>query len=237
MKPISTNPQGEKTVKDLLRYLTEYGQSKPGLGIDRNEDPDLRENRARRVTEMDPPSPASKGKILKYQNGGVTPTDPKKLKKGIAWVESNDNYSAMNTESTATGKYQQLHSMLSNQPEMTYEGVDDYGRESSNLVSRDSLANNPALQETFMDRSIHEGIGGRSLLRHGRELTQEYQGQLGDKWNFREDEVAALSHFIGREGTRNYFKSILNNTPFSIPGTNHTAEMYLEKYNEGINRD
>ena len=235
MKPISTNPQGDKTVKDLLKYLSEYGQ--PGLGIDRSGDPDLRENRDRRVTDMDTPSPASKGKILKYQGGGATPIDPKKLKKGIAWVESNNNPSAMNPTTSATGQYQQMYKSLVNEPEMTYEGPNHLGQESSNLVSRDSLANNPALQELLMDRSVHEGIGGRSLIRHGRELTQEYKQQLGDKWNFREDEVAALSHFMGRDRTRQYFASIRDNTPFSIPGTNHTAEMYLKKYNEGINRD
>jgi len=179
---------------------------------------------------------------LKYQNGGKPPTDPKepldveKLKKGIAWVESNNNPSAMNPTTSATGQYQQMYKSLVNEPELTYEDVGDYGYEVSNLMSRDSLANNPALQELLMDRSVHKGIGQRSLLRHGRELTQEFQQQLGDKWNFREDEVAALSHFMGRDRTRQYFASIRDNTPFSIPGTNHTAEMYLKKYNEGINR-
>ena len=219
MKPISTGTK--RSVQDLLYSMVET-QSQP-----------------RRVTDMDPSSTMHEG-CMKYQDGGVIspsdPTDPKKLKKGIAWVESNNNPSAMNPTTSATGQYQQMYKSLVNEPEMTYEGPNHLGQESSNLVSRDSLANNPALQELLMDRSVHEGIGGRSLIRHGRELTQEYKQQLGDKWNFREDEVAALSHFMGRDRTRQYFASIRDNTPFSIPGTNHTAEMYLKKYNEGINR-
>ena len=216
MKPISTGTK--RSVQDLLYSMVE-NQSQP-----------------RRVTDMDPSSTMHEG-CMKYQDGGVTPIDPKKLKKGIAWVESNNNPSAMNPTSSGTGLYQALHSQVSNEPEMTYEDEDDYGYEVSNLVSRDSLANNPALQELLMDRSISEGIGGPGLEQNAIDLTEEYAGQLGDKWVFRDDEVAALTHFMGRQRTREYFASLRDNTPFSIPGTNHTAEMYLKKYNEGINRD
>jgi len=208
MKPISTN---KRSVQDIL-----YSMVGP--------------SHTRRVTDMDTSSTMHDGH-MNYQGGGVIPTDPEKLKKGLAWVESRNTSTAMNPSSSATGKYQQMYKSLRNEPEMTFEDS-----ESSNLVLRDSLANNPDLQELFMDRSINEGIGGRSLLRNGKELTQEYKSQLGDKWNFREDEVAALSHFIGREGTRNYFASLRDNTTYKPPGINHTPERYLKEYNEGLNR-
>ena len=186
MKPISTN---KRSVQDIL-----YSMVGP--------------SHTRRVTDMDTSSTMHDGH-MNYQGGGVIPTDPEKLKKGLAWVESRNTSTAMNPSSSATGKYQQMYKSLRNEPEMTFEDS-----EISNL----------------------EGIGGRSLLRNGKELTQEYKSQLGDKWNFREDEVAALSHFIGREGTRNYFASLRDNTTYKPPGINHTPERYLKEYNEGLNR-
>jgi len=76
------------------------------------------------------------------------PIDPKKLKKGLGYVESRNNPEAMNPTSSATGKYQILYNLIKDQPEM--QGV-----------SRDSLTRNPSLQELIMDRRINEGIGGR----------------------------------------------------------------------------
>ena len=150
------------------------------------------------------------------------PIDPKRLKKGLGYVESKNDYTAMNPSSSATGMYQMLYSLIRDEPEM--QGV-----------SRDSLANAPQLQEILMDRRILEGIGGPSLERNAIDLEREYKPQLGDKWVFRPDEVAALTHFLGRQGTREYFASIRDNTEFKVPGVNKTPEEYLRDYNFGLN--
>lgn len=151
------------------------------------------------------------------------PIDPKKLKKGLGYVESRNNPAAMNPSSSATGKYQILYNLIKDQPEM--QGV-----------SRDSLTRNPALQELIMDRRIKEGIGGPSLSKNAVDLEGEYKPQLGDKWDFRPDEVAALSHFLGRQGTREYFASLRDGKQFRVPGINKTPEQYLKDYNKGVNQ-
>ena len=132
------------------------------------------------------------------------PIDPKKLKKGLGYVESRNNPAAMNPTSSATGTYQILYNLIKDQPEM--QGV-----------SRDSLTRNPSLQELIMDRRINEGIGGPSLSKNAVDLEREYKPQLGDMWNFRPDELAALTHFLGRHGTREYFASLTDGTQLIVP--------------------
>ena len=151
------------------------------------------------------------------------PIDPKKLKKGLGYVESRNNPSAMNPTSSATGTYQILYSLIKGEPEMRG-------------VSRDSLTRNPALQELIMDRRINEGIGGPSLSKNAIDLEREYKEQLGDRWDFRPDEVAALTHFLGRQGARKYFASLRDGTQFKVPGVNKTPEQYLRDYNQGVER-
>lgn len=151
------------------------------------------------------------------------PIDPKKLKKGIAWSESKGGKYMINPTSSATGLYGQLYSQVDDLPMM--QGV-----------SRDSLARDLRLQDMLMDLRINEGIGGPSLSRNAVDLEREYKPQLGNKWQFRPDEVAALSHFLGRQGAREYFASLRDGTDFSVPGVNKTPEEYLRIYNEGIQR-
>jgi len=151
------------------------------------------------------------------------PIDPKKLKKGIAWSESRGGKYMINPTSSATGLYGQLYSEVDEFPEM--QGV-----------SRDSLARDFKLQEMLMDMRINEGIGGPSLYKNAVDLEREYKPQLSDKWTFRPDEVAALSHFLGRQGARNYFAALRDGTEFTVPGQNKTPEDYLILYNEGVNR-
>jgi len=151
------------------------------------------------------------------------PIDPKKLKKGISWSESRGGKYMINPTSSATGLYGQLYSQVDELPMM--QGV-----------SRDSLARDLRLQDMLMDMRINEGIGGPSLSKNAVDLEREYKGQLGEKWDFRPDEVAALSHFLGRQGARKYFASLRDGTDFSVPGVNKTPEEYLRIYNEGIER-
>jgi hypothetical protein len=151
------------------------------------------------------------------------PIDPKKLKKGIAWSESRGGKYMINPTSSATGLYGQLYSQVDDLPMMQ-------------RVSRDSLARDLRLQDMLMDLRINEGIGGPSLSRNAADLEREYKPQLMDKWNFRPDEVAALSHFLGRQGAREYFASLRDGTEFKVPGVNKTPEEYLRIYNKGIER-
>jgi len=129
----------------------------------------------------------------------------------------------INPTSSATGMYGQLYSQVDDLPMM--QGV-----------SRDSLARDLRLQDMLMDMRINEGIGGPSLSKNAVDLEREYKPQLGEKWDFRPDEVAALSHFLGRQGTREYFASLRDGTQFSVPGVNKTPEQYLVDYNKGINQ-
>ena len=116
-----------------------------------------------------------------------------------------------------------LYNLIKDQPEMAG-------------VSRDSLSRAPGLQELLMDRRISEGINGPSLSRNASDLEKEYKHQLGDKWVFSSDEVAALTHFLGRQGTRKYFASLRDGTEYKVPGQNKTPEEYLRLFNEGVNR-
>ena len=64
------------------------------------------------------------------------------------------------------------------------------------------------------------------------ELTEMFKDDLGEKWKFSLDEVAALSNFIGRKGTINYFKALKAGETYTPPGTNKTVDQYLKEYRE-----
>ena len=161
------------------------------------------------------------------------PTDPKKsgtasdslnvasLKSGIAQVESGGGQEIFminpDPNSTATGLYGQRFSEIEDE----YEG------------SRTQFSTDIQAQEEFMDKRIEEGINAPSLRRNAIDLTAEYKDQLGDKWDYTQNEVAALSHFLGRQGTREYFAAIRDGKDFVVPGTNKSPEEYLETFNEG----
>ena len=175
-----------------------------------------------------------KEKKKKGDEGLTTdPTDPKKsgtasdslnvstLKSGIAQVESGGGQEIFminpDPNSTATGLYGQRFSEI----EGEYEG------------SRTQFSTDIQAQEEYMDERIEEGINAPSLRRNAIDLTVEYKDQLGDKWDYTQNEVAALSHFLGRQGTRNYFAAIRDGEDFVVPGTNKTPDEYLKTFNEG----
>lgn len=157
--------------------------------------------------------------IRAYQEGGELNFD--NLKKGISYVESNNGKYMMNPTSTATGLYGQLYSEIKNLPEM--QGI-----------TRDQFAADLDLQNLMFEKRYNNGFSGPSLSRNAYDLTKEYQPQLGDKWNYRLDEVAALSHFLGRQGTRNYFSALRDGKQFKPPGVNKTPEDYLKLYNNAL---
>lgn len=146
----------------------------------------------------------------------------KRFLRGVARVESAGGQLMMNPISTATGLYGQLYSEVDELPML--EGV-----------SREEFAADTALQNRIMEQRFEGKIPGvPGLMRNVTELTAEYKPQLGEKFTFRPDEVAALTNFLGRQRTREYFASIRDNKPFSVPGVNKTPEDYLKEYNVGF---
>jgi len=170
-----------------------------------------------------------------FGSGGMTtdPTDPKKsatasdslnvaaLKSGISQVESSGGQEIFminpDPNSTATGLYGQRFSEIQDE----YDG------------SRTEFSTDLEAQEEYMNKRIEQGINAPSLKRNAIDLTAEYKDQLGDNWDFTLNEVAALSHFLGRGGARKYFASIRDGEDYVVSGTNKTPEEYLEIFNEG----
>tara|TARA_R110002020_G_scaffold94327_1_gene227121 strand:- start:554 stop:1114 length:561 start_codon:yes stop_codon:yes gene_type:complete len=136
------------------------------------------------------------------------------LKKGISMAESLGGVLMMNPYSTATGMYGQRYSEIKDLPFMRG-------------VSRDQFSNSPNLQEKVFNMRVDEGIDAPSLRRNAEELTQEYAPQLGDKWEFSLNDVAALSNYLGRQRTREFFGSIRDNKDFKVPGVNKPPMEYL----------
>ena len=188
-------------------------------------------------------------RINRYSNGGNLQKDPPKgykyneagnlvpidfeefhsegdidmdaMRRGISAIESASGVLMLNPHSTATGLYGQLFSEVEDLPDL--EGVD-----------REQFSKNKDLQEKiFMMRFLGEIPGVPSLEKNAYELTKEYAPQLGDKFNFTLDEVAALSNFLGRGGTRKYFASLRDGTTFTPPAGNKSVDEYLEKYRQG----
>lgn len=151
------------------------------------------------------------------------PFDKDKFKKGISYVESGGGKKQWNENSSATGKYQFLYNNIKDLPEM--KGV-----------TREQFMANNDLQETIMEMAINNKIRNRpGYFKNAKDLTDEYSNKLGDKWNYRPDEVAALTHFLGRAGTREYLRSIAEGTNYKVAGkVNATVDEYIERYNEGI---
>ena len=159
--------------------------------------------------------------------------DKNTFKKGIAFVESGhlkDPYSAIPKTkdgkllSSAAGKYQFLWKQLKdNNPELL-KGI-----------TKEQFLGNKDLQEQVMDLAIEGKLNNRvGYFKNAEDLINDYQENLGDKWNFRPDEVAAISHFLGRQGARNYFRSLSKGEEFKTPGQNLSVDDYLNKYNKAI---
>ena len=147
--------------------------------------------------------------------------DTDMLKRGISMAESLGGVLMMNPESSATGMYGQLFGEIKDMPFM--KGV-----------TREQFANDLDLQDAVFDMRLDEGIGGPSLRRNAVEVTKEYQDQLGDKWDYSLNDVAALSNYLGRQGARNYCASIRDNTSYKPPGNNLPPEEYMAKFRRGM---
>jgi hypothetical protein len=153
----------------------------------------------------------------KTEENGL-PFDYEAMKKGISQVESSGGINMKSPYSSATGLYGQLYGEL---------GDSEYMKGKT----RDEFAEDIDLQNEIFDIRFNEGFEGiPSLKRNAYEVTEEYKDQLGDKWEFSLDEVAALSNFLGRDGARKYFASLRDGTKYVMPDNNKTPEEYLEIY-------
>lgn len=164
--------------------------------------------------------------------------DAEAFKKGIANIESGDRYDALpwyiNEEtgkkellSSAAGKYQFLWKELAKSNPQLFSGM-----------TKEDFLNSPELQEKVMDLAISGGLKNRpSYLRNAKDLTNEFKKEFGEDWNFRPDEVAVLTHFLGRGGARDYLRSLLNEDNYKVDGKINAEPLeYLDRYNKAIGR-
>ena len=147
--------------------------------------------------------------------------DLDRFSTGISYVESSGGKNMVSKTSSATGKHQFLYETIKNHPAM-------------GGATRDQFAKDEKLQDKMFKLAYEEGLTAPSYKKNIIDLTKNYKADLGDKWNYRPDEVAALTHFLGRQGARNYFASLRDGTVFGVPGVNKTPEAYLKSYNEGL---
>ncbi len=137
------------------------------------------------------------------------------LKKGIAHVESADGTLMINPTSSATGLYGQLYNEVKDLDEL--KGV-----------TREEFAKNIELQNKIFEKRFYKGLPGvPSLQSNAMDLYEEYSPQIKD-FNYSYEDIAALSNFLGRQGTRKFFASLRDSKEFKPPGINKTPSQYLE---------
>jgi len=159
--------------------------NEPGVGI--MDTKDLGKN-VKGLKKLYAPTPY----LIKKQEGGI---NLEGLKKGIAAAESLSGELMMNPQSTATGLYGQRFSEIESLPEL--KGI-----------SREKFSKDTELQNKIFDKRFYEGIGAPSLERNANELYDEYSKQI-ENFDFSKEDIAALSNFLGRQGTRNYLGLVI----------------------------
>ena len=169
-------------------------------------------------------TPFSKGSCQKAQNGQDVNFDS--VQRAVRNVESLDGKLMLNPESTAAGLYGQRFSEIRND----YPGT---RRE----FSKDTVA-----QKEFFKRRFYDGLEASEttpLLRDANDLYNEYSPQIKN-FPYSKEDIAVLSNFIGRGGTRKYLGyAIRDGKPLAeaLPNvygpnakqSNKTPEEYLEK--------
>ena len=184
------------------------------------------------LIEKDPPKEPPKG--YKYNEAGnLVPIDFEEfheendldmedLMRGVSQAESAGGELMLNPYSSATGEYGQLYNEIKDLQFM--QGI-----------SRDEFSRDRDLQKKVFKMRVEGDLPNiPSLEKNAYDLTDEYDPQLGEKWDFTLDEVAAISNYLGRQGARNYFASIRDNTEYIPSGTvNKPVEEYLQIYRSG----
>ena len=172
------------------------------------------------------------GWLDKFQDGGDVSFDS--VQRAIRNVESLDGKLMWNPESTATGLYGQLFSQVKND----YPGT------------RKEFAADTLAQKKFFKNRFFKGLPSTqttSLVKDANDIYNEYASQIPD-FNYSKEDLAVLSNFLGRQGTREYLgyhvrdKKPLEQALPNIYGSdakqrNKTPEQYLEQarkyYKEG----
>ena len=167
-------------------------------------------------------TPFSKGSCQKAQNG----VNFDSVQRAVRNVESLDGKLMLNPESTATGLYGQRFSEIRND----YPGT---RRE----FSKDTVA-----QKEFFKKRFYDGLEASEttpLLRDANDLYDKYSAEIKN-FPYSKEDIAVLSNFIGRGGTRKYLGyAIRDGKPLAeaLPNvygpnakqSNKTPEEYLEK--------
>lgn len=142
-------------------------------------------------------------RVKRYVDGGKVPAvdpepnirvDREKLQKGVMAVESLNGILMKNPQTSATGLYGQLFKEIKDSEMLKGVTRDEFAKniELQNRVWEERLRGNPD-----MFRKKRTG-----LLQDGVDIYNEYKPQLGDKLEYTPTELAALSNFLGRQGTR-----------------------------------
>jgi len=147
------------------------------------------------------------------------------VRRAVRNVESLDGKLMWNPESTATGLYGQRFSEIKN----------DYSGTRKDFV-KDTVA-----QNEFFKRRFYDGLEASEttpLLQDANDLYNDYSSQIKN-FPYSKEDIAVLSNFIGRGGTRKYLGyAIRDGKPLaealpnvygpSAKQSNKTPEEYLE---------
>ena len=119
------------------------------------------------------------------------------LKEGISQAESVGGVLLMNPESTATGLYGQRFSEIKDTD--LYSGT------------REEFSKDFEAQNAVFDKRFYEGLASTEttpLERDAYDLYKEYKPQI-ENFNYSLEDLAALSNFLGRQGTRTYLGKVV----------------------------
>lgn len=146
-------------------------------------------------------------------NNDLNPNSPtfdrKKFKEAIAWVESAGGKYLSNKNSSAAGRYHFLYRYIKDIPEL--KGV-----------SKLEFINSKELQEKVMDMALDGNLKGfPNYIDYSSNLKSKYKSDLSH------EDIAALTHFLGMGGVRNYLK---DSSEFKVPGNNATVDQYLKRF-------
>lgn len=135
------------------------------------------------------------------------------FKEAIAHVESSGGKYLENKNSSASGRYHFLYKYIQDIPLLRG-------------VTRREFINRPELQEKVMDMAIEGSLPGYpSYKEYAKELQSKYNTNLGLH------DIAALTHFLGKGGARNYLS---NPNGFTVPGKNASVLDYITKFRKSF---
>lgn len=130
-------------------------------------------------------------------------------KHAISMIESNGGKNLSNPTSSAAGKYHFLYNLIKKDPDMRG-------------ISYRKFVGDPDLQEKIMEKALNGKLAGYA---YGEDYAKKLIAEAGSDKPV--SEIAALVHFLGSGGTRDFLK---NPDTFQVPGTNLTGDQYLSKF-------